>query len=384
MMASGVAVIGIGTSRLGAARTDVSLQELIFEGATAALQNAKLSREQIDSVVISASDLVDGRGIASMSSAAAAGAYMKHETRTTNDGLYALILAALEILAGRSKIALVSAWNKVSEVQWSAAAPTFFEPFYDRPVGLNDLGMMGLEAGQMMLRDPADRLLFTQAVLRNHSNSRGNGIVPARAKIDERSIEQSPMVSWPLTEGDLPVPCDAAISLVLADAETAAQLCGNPIYVEGFAWASGAATGIRDLADSRLIGEVAARAYREAGINALSDVGVVELVAKCSAEELLILDGLVRPLGGNGRNLIREGSTLRGGSLPVNLSGGTNGIYPGQAAGLWAASQTVAHLNGTSNGESIAVGKFGVTHSQSGPALQNNAVAVFAAHQRSN
>lgn len=69
-----MAVIGAGCSRLAGDRTDVSLQELIFEGAGAALADANLLREQLDSVVISASDLVDGRGIANMSSAAAAGA----------------------------------------------------------------------------------------------------------------------------------------------------------------------------------------------------------------------------------------------------------------------------------------------------------------------
>src|SRR5205814_5393846 len=122
---------GVGSSRIGGPRTELSLQELIFEGATTVLADAGIRREEIDSVVISANDLIDGRGIANMASAPAAGAYMKHETRTTNDGLYALLLAAIEILAGRTRIALVMSWNKMSEVDWRCAAPTAAEPFFE-------------------------------------------------------------------------------------------------------------------------------------------------------------------------------------------------------------------------------------------------------------
>ena len=149
-----VAVLAVGGSPVGPDRTDVSLQEMIFEGTNAVLSEAGITRADLDSVVLSASDLVDGRGIASMSSAAAAGAYMKHETRTTNDGIYALALAALEIWSGRIRTSLVMSWNKMSEVRWEMATPAMFEPFYERPFAMDDTVAQGLAANALLIERP--------------------------------------------------------------------------------------------------------------------------------------------------------------------------------------------------------------------------------------
>lgn len=374
-----IAIIGAGCSRLEGKRGDVSLQELIFEGASAALADANLKREQIDSVVLSASDLVDGRGIANMSSAAAAGAYMKHETRTTNDGLYALIMACLQILSGRSQIALVVAWNKISEVQWEAASPAFFEPFYERPVGLDEWKLLGLSAASLMQRDPGARKRFDEVLLRN---SRKASEVLGTRCLEQRDIDESPYVAWPLKEVDFPVPTDGTAALVVASGEIATKISQRPVFVNGFFWATAAAVGNRRLEDSSAIAAVAKRAYREANIHSLDDIELIELVAKSSAEEGLILDGLVSPLGGEARDLF-EGTSASGGRRPeVNPSGGATGIYLGQAAGLFAASQATRQIRGTGGLPSMDKSKVAVVHSQSGPALQNNAVVVLSSSKR--
>ena len=226
-----------------------------------------------------------------MSSAAAAGAYMKHETRTTNDGLYALIMACLEILSGRTRIALVVAWNKVSEVQWEAASPAFFEPFYERAVGLDERKLLGLSAASLLQRDPGARKRFDEALLRN---SKKASEAFGTRRMAQRDIDESPYVAWPLKEVDFPVPTDGTVALIVASAEIASGLSPRPVFVNGFYWATAAAVGNRRLDDTSAIAAVAKRAYDEARVHSLDDIALIELVAKSSAEEGMILDGLER------------------------------------------------------------------------------------------
>jgi acetyl-CoA acetyltransferase len=371
-----VAVIGVGHSRTGPPRTEVSLQELIFEGASAALADAGITRDGIDSVVISASDLVDGRGIASMSSAPAAGAYMKHETRTTNDGLFALVLAAIEILAGRSHVALAIAWNKMSEVEWAGASPTAAEPFFARPVGLDEHVALGISAAALLARDPEARTLADRALARNLDNAVAKGLHIAAASARDDASE---LACWPLRTSDLPRDSDGAYGIVLTT-ESAARASRHPyVLLRGFGWIAGRLIGDRGQIDDTGLAQAARRAYDMAGVNVLDDIDMIELVARSSFEEITMLEGLVRPLAGDARTLLRDGATARGGTLPVNPSGGASGHYLRQAAGLAAAGEVVRQLMQRAGTTQVKRAKRGVAHGQSGYAAQTNVVAVFEA-----
>ena len=353
-----VAIIGVGGSRPSPARNEVSLQELIFEGATNALADAGVTRTDLDSVVLSASDLIDGRGIASMASAAAAGAYMKHETRTTNDGIYALALAALEIWAGRSRTVLVMCWNKMSETHWDMISPTQFEPFYERPLGMNDQLAQGLAATSMLLERPEAAAAAAMATARNLLNA-------GRDAVEEAAYR--------------PAHADGAFGMVLTDCETAAQI-GSPFAVlDDISWGAGAALANRATVHDGGLADVAARAYLTSGLSRLEDIDLIELSARWGHEEVSILDGLVKPLGGDAISLIEDGSTCREGQLPVNPSGGFGGPYLLQAAGLVAVGNVVRQLTGRAGRHQLRGVRRGVAHGQSGPAAQGNVVAVLSA-----
>ena len=374
-----VAVIGVGHSRIGGPRTELSLQELIFEGATAVLADAGITRDDVDSVVLSASDLIDGRGIANMASAPAAGAYMKHETRTTNDGLFALVLGAIEILAGRTRIALVISWNKMSEVDWQGAAPTAAEPFFERPVGLNDTIGLGLAAASSLANNPDARALATRALLRNRANAADNRRAKVRERLTMSDVNESLVACWPIREADLPPETDGVYGVVLATEEIARRSGRGYALLRGFAWGSGRRIGDRATVTDTGLADVAARAYRSAGLTRLDEIDVIELVARSSFEEVAILEGLIAPLDGNAHELLRSDATGRRGALPVNPSGGCSGTYLMQAAGLTAAGEVVRQLTGRAEAVQIPNARLGIAHGQSGHAAQANVVAVFAA-----
>lgn len=83
-MGKRVAIVGIGQTKYEGKKTE-ALDELIFEAASKALTDAGITRDEIDNVVIAASDQMDGRPISSMTLACPAGAYIKDEIKACDD-----------------------------------------------------------------------------------------------------------------------------------------------------------------------------------------------------------------------------------------------------------------------------------------------------------
>src|SRR5882757_332490 len=85
----------------------VNLSELIFRTVRTALDDSGCAIHDIDSVVLAAHDVIDGRSLSSMVTAPAAGAYLKDETRLAEDGLAAVSLASARIEAGETEYSIV-------------------------------------------------------------------------------------------------------------------------------------------------------------------------------------------------------------------------------------------------------------------------------------
>jgi hypothetical protein len=84
-----VAIVGICQTKYEAAKRNNSLAEMIFEATSGALRDAGLRIGDIDTVVLAAHDLMDGRSITSMLTAPPAGAHMKDECAVQLDRKWA-------------------------------------------------------------------------------------------------------------------------------------------------------------------------------------------------------------------------------------------------------------------------------------------------------
>ena len=80
---------GSPTVRTGPLQSFESLEERVFTTVEAALGSTGVVRDEVDSVVLAADDIADGRAITTMLHATAAGAYFLDEIRTTNGSLTA-------------------------------------------------------------------------------------------------------------------------------------------------------------------------------------------------------------------------------------------------------------------------------------------------------
>lgn len=375
-----VAVVGVGQTKYEGRTDGLSLQDLIFSAASAALRDAGVKRDELDSVVLGAQDVVDGRGISNMQNAGPAGGYLKDEIRVADDGIYALILAYLQMLAGRSRLALVVSWSKPSETNMDRVSAAEFEPFFQRPIGLIEKCTLGIQAAELLRASAAARSAASVVVCQARAAGRRNPLAHLTAPVTAAEVEASDFVSWPLRRLDLCPASDGACALVLATEERAARLSPRPAWVRGVGWSTDEyEIGERSLTESRSLAAAAAQAYREAGLASAQEVDLVETGIRSTFQQLVVLEALSACPPGGAVEFVLGGQTGFEGRLPVNPSGGPLVACPSAAVGLVRVAEVALQLMRRGGDHQLDHAQVGVAHGSTGQCLQSNGVVVLGA-----
>ncbi|MBN2062192.1 MAG: hypothetical protein JW882_17450, partial [Deltaproteobacteria bacterium] len=128
-MGKKVGIIGISESKCEGMNRKDSVNDLIFDTTSKAIEDAGISPAEVDSVVLAEYDQVDGMIIAAMSTALAAHAYGKDEIRVEDDGGTALALAYMRCLSGYFDTVLVVGWAMCSQTDLDVVTRLNFDPF---------------------------------------------------------------------------------------------------------------------------------------------------------------------------------------------------------------------------------------------------------------
>lgn len=248
---AGVAIVG-GAEETAEWVEDRSLEEMIFSVTRDAIADAGLTIDQVDGVVISGNDQLDGRVISCMVSAGPAGGVGKNVTTIASSPEHAFIYGCLRLRAGQGRNVVVVGWSKPSESRFPEHAELVSaEPFILRPHGMNDTVAAALQASML----GAD---FGEAEARGPS---------------EQGADGDPIVAWPLTRSQLPARADGACALVLATPEWAGGR--RAAWVRGIGWSTDRyELGDRDLREMPSLRAAA----RMAGVEAAPSNGAVEFV----------------------------------------------------------------------------------------------------------
>jgi acetyl-CoA acetyltransferase len=300
-----------------------SLSDMIFHCVSRALQHSCITIEQIDSVVLAAHDLVDGRSLSSMVTAPAAGAYLRDEIRLADDGLAAASLAAARIEAGESEFSIVAAWGRASEGDYCRTSKTAFDPFLLQPFGLNEFDVSAARLSKWISTYGSQHDARSKAAQTRFRRCRHN---PRALKIEA----QVPRVHFPLMEVEAPRFADVAVALILGRRETAIRVAGI-----GHATESGS-LGDRDLLAMRAIRESAVRAQAVLGQR---KVDLYELDGATLSDEALALEAL--GLAGPGEGFLTYAS-----SPHINPSGGGTRGWCFPANGLVNLAECYLQLAG--------------------------------------
>lgn len=363
-----IAVVGAYHTPLGRQVYDQSLEEMVFQAARGALADANLTIEDIDAVILSTTDQVEGRVIESMVTNGAAGGVDRDVTTLASAGEHAFIYGYLRLLAGQGRRVLAVVWSKESESLDPAHADILgAEPFLLRPLGMTSSAAAGLQASAYAARYGLDTdAVRTVRTTRSRAAERAHGLLA-----EDEAV--SPLVAWPLTGADLPRSCDVAtaVVMVLGEEVTSGQ---SPAWVKGVGWSMDRYDlGERDLSQFSALQEAARMAFGTEGNP--SALGVVEAQEISSVASFAVCEALgLAPLG--------EGSAvLADGHGPVvNPSGGNLPANPGNASGFLRFINAAQQVRGRAGNAQVEPRpKSALGAGMHGFAGQGAAVMIFTA-----
>jgi acetyl-CoA C-acetyltransferase len=367
-----VAITGLGQTRHSRRRTDVSQAGLAREAALKALDDAGLTIDDIDSVVVaSGPELFGAVNQPEKWLVDALGARLKPVVRITSGGgtgLAGALAAYYQIAGGFAERVLVVAYDKLSEGALQYSISTLYDPFWGRDFAV---GIMGFSAAYWRAR--MDILGHTEeaaamVAVKNRRNAMSNPYAHVKKEVTVEEVLASKPLAWPLKALDVPPISDGAAAVVMCSARAAAGSPAPPAWIHGMGYyceADNAAE--RSLLVSEPLALAARRIYRSCGItNPRRQFDVVEVQEPYTCFELNYYESLGLCAPGEAASLIASGATQPDGDIPVNPSGGCLGANPIGAAGLIRMIEVAAQVTGRSEGIQIPGARLGLAQSGGG------------------
>ncbi|MFT3874136.1 MAG: hypothetical protein QM714_16085 [Nocardioides sp.] len=324
----------------------MNLNDFIFATVTDALADARVSIDDVDSVILGAHDVTDGRGLSSMVTAPSAGAFMKDEVRLGDDGAQAFVVGAARVVGGASKCAIVVAWGRASEGEPEAISNILFDPFFTRPLGMTEVGVSSLRAAAALAKH------------RRYEASRN--AAAARRSVSRFAMGRVADSAHPLRDGELPVWADVAAAVVISCELSRVRVSGVGMSTEPYG------IGDRDLLGLPALRSASQQALERAGTD-VGKIEVFELDGLTLVDEALALEAVGAVAEGEGMPaLAGEGSDR----VVINRDGGYVAGYCAPAMGLVRIAGAAAAIRDGA-GSAIATGSSAVaSQSQTAVALR--------------
>jgi len=366
-----VAVVGAGQTNHARRRKDVTQVGLAREAVTRALEDADLTMDDIDSVVVCTGPVL----FAAVNQPEkwlvdAIGARLKPVVRVTSGGgtgLAGALAAVNQVRGGFADRVLVVAYDKLSEGALQYSISTLYDPFWGREFAV---GIMGFSAAYWRAR--MDTLGHTEeaaamVAVKNHKNAMLNPYAHVRKEVTVEDVLNSRPLCWPIKLLDVPPISDGACAVVLAS-EDAAKGSPDPAWIRGMAYYSeGENVAHRSMIQSEPLTIAAKSVYQQAGItNPRRQCDVVEVQEPYTCFELSYYEGLGLCEPGGAAELIASGATAIDGDIPVNPSGGCMGANPIGATALIRLAEIAQQVRGRAGDHQIPDAKVGLMQAGGG------------------
>jgi acetyl-CoA acetyltransferase len=295
------------------------------------------------------SDYLAGRAFSFISAIDSIGAVPPiNESHVEMDAAWALYEAYIKILTGEVETALVYGFGKSSAGILRQILSRQTDPYTVAPLWPDSVSMAGLQARVGLDSGKWTPEQMAQVALDSFAQSERNDSVKPAKSIDE--LLARPFFNDPLRRHDIAPITDGAAAIVLAGGDRARELRENPAWITGIEHRiETPALGLRDLTVS-----TSTAASAKAALNgAAGGLDVAEIHAPFTHQHLILAEAI-------GLN----------GSTKMNPSGGALAANPMFVAGLERIGFAAQHIWNGSAGRVLA-------HATSGPALQQNLVAVM-------
>jgi acetyl-CoA C-acetyltransferase len=376
------AIVGVAQTKYERRKKDQIFADMVFDVTRAALDDAGLTIDDIDSVVTVSNDFFDGRTISGMAVGDACGGQDKNISTVSGDGTFGAFYGLMRVLSGY-KATIVVAHYKGSEGDTKITTNGMFDPIFHRHLGIDAVSSSALQANAYMSRYGIREEEIAAVSVKNHGNAKNNPCAQLPLDITVADVMNSRKIAEPLKLLDCCPISDGAAAIIIANEEMAARGKKKPVWVKGVAHCCEEYfLGDRDLAKAAALTEAAKKAYAMAGIkNPAEEIDVAEVLEAFSYMEPLWLEGLGFCKPGEGATLIGKGITTMGGKLPVNPSGGALSANPILVAGLARLIEATLQVRGEAGARQVKNVNTALAHGFNGPCGQSHCVWIVGGNR---
>jgi acetyl-CoA C-acetyltransferase len=364
-----VAIVASAQTKLRGAWDNRQHVDLISEAVVGALKGSGLRIEDVDFVIDSGSDILDGRSISNCGFLGAMGAHHKEESRVEEDGLWAALYGTTKIASGTSEVGLLLAYSKPSESDVAAFYWSQCEPFYQRPVGFGQAAACGFQAQSYLAAHSVSEEVLAEVVAHDWANAAANVGVEVDSVPSAEDVRASKIVASPVRELEMSRHLDGAVAVVIASKRVAERVCPNPVWITGIGTAMDQHSfALRERHRLPACKVAAESAYRRAGMDGPSSVSLAEVSASSAVSQLMVLEALGLAEHGQASRLYSDGS-----EVALNPSGGSLPADPIMATGLVRLSEAALQLSGRAD-HAPAGATSAIVHGAGGVGMQNHCV----------
>lgn len=236
------------------------------------------------------------------------------------------------------------------------------ERIYEQTEGMIFPAQNALVAQQYMMKYGTSQDDLALVSLKNHENAFLNPKARFyKKKVTMDMIKKSPIVASPLRLFDCSISVDGAAAVIISKEKSDIKIIGSSLYADRLP-----AFESEDMTTWEGTRLAIKSAYNQAGISP-KDVDFVELHDAFTPVELMAYEDLGFAEKGEGKKLIRKGTTKINGTLPVNTSGGLKAKgHPVSATGISQIYEIVKQMRRQADKRQLDNTKIAIAHNVGG------------------
>ena len=376
-----VGIIGVGQSAFVRGYPG-SIRELAYEGYKEAMEDAKISSEEIDASIVCSAPEYDRQRSPAGVIAEYLGLtpqptfYVESVCSSSSVGLrvaYSMIKAGLHdivCVVGFQKMSEISSaesqerMGRGADIQWESPFGTMMPAYY----------AMYARAHMAKYGSTEEDLALIRIKASTYGQLNEKAVYRKPVTMEQIFDPERPPVATPLKVFDCCANADGSSCIIVASEEKAKALCEKPVWILGLGAASEPVNmARRDLFTGLNVAIDAGRqAYQMAGVGP-EDIDVAEVHDCFTIAEMMAYENLGFAKAGEGKELIKAMETYKEGKIPVNVDGGL--LSKGHPIGATGGSQIrtiVLQLRDEAGPMQVRDPEIGLVHNIGGVGLYGN------------
>jgi len=340
-MTKRVAIVGIGQTPHKSRMPEYSAGEMINLAVRAALEDAQISKRDVDQVLLSNMEHFEGNYLVEGMFSDYVGSYLKPGLKVQVMGTTgaSMVSAAWYFVAsGLFDTVLTVAYQKQHEGHSGAVLQSAAEPAYDRIMTGHAAMYVQASLSQHYMNETGCRPEHAAMVrVKASDNGRRNPFAHLKLNLTVEDVTNSRVLVWPLRYLDICPTSAGACALVLASGERARKITDKPVWIKDHVAVHQESFTLSvmhyypDPFPRETTREVASKKIcaRNGITNLAREIDVFEIYEPSTYGELQYMEDLGICGRGEAWKLVERGATTLEGEVPVNPSGGvlsTNAI----------------------------------------------------------